>query len=230
MGAEVRRLLRIGNTPGVSAARNGQLFQTFSSKAISSRQPPLDVALASRAIVIRLLPTERELLPLDAPNMEKIARAFQPKLLMFRLENYTSVKTSQVSFKRVKHLTPRIRDHVQEMAAPMLGDAMLEDRLIAILGENDRDARIERSLEPEWLVVEALFDLCHKYLESKPDAFHILVGGVSSHINQSLEFRGEGIRLTARSAGSILKSLGIRTRRLGNLGFDFHVNLKNQNP
>ncbi len=215
MGAEVRRLLRIGNTPGVPAARNGRLFQTFSSKVISSRQPPLDVALASRAIVIRLLPTQKDLLPLDESNMEQIARAFQPKLLMFRLQNYASVKKSQVPFERLKGLTPRIRELVQGMAAPRLGQAMLEDKLIAILREDDREARIERSLEPEWLVVEALFDLCHKYMECD---YHIFVGGVSSHINKSLALRGEGISVTARSVGSVLKSLGIRTRRLGNLG------------
>lgn len=217
-GAEVRRLLRIGNTPGVAAARNGQLFSTFCSKVISSRLPPFDVALASRAIVIRLLPTQRDLFPLDETNMEKIAREFQPKLLMFRLRNCVSVKKSLVSFEKLRGLTPRIRDLAQGMAAPLLGDAIFEDRLFAILQEYDREARIERSLEPEWLVVEALFNLCHKDMGFSRNESALLVGGLSSHINEALAFRGEGIRVTARSVGSVLKSLGIRTRRLGNLG------------
>jgi len=218
MGAEVRRLLRIGNTPGVPAARNGQLFQTFSSKVISSRQPPLDVALASRAIVIRLLPTDKDLLPLDAPNMEQIARAFQPKLLMFRLQNYASIKKSQVSFESLKELTPRIRDLARGMAAPLLGEAMLEDKLFAILREYDREARVERSLEPEWLVVETLFDLCHQGLANNRMISEILVGGVSTHINKKLAIRGEDFRIGAKCVSGVLKCLGLRTRRLGNLG------------
>jgi energy-coupling factor transporter ATP-binding protein EcfA2 len=218
LGAEVRRLLRIGNMPGVPAARNGRLFQTFSSKVISSRQPPLDGALASRAILIRMLPTQKNLLPLDKSNMEQIARAFQPKLLMFRLQNYASVKKSQVAFERLKDLTPRMRDLVQGMAAPLLGQAMLEDKLISILREYDREARIDRSLEPEWLVVEALFDMCHQGAANNRIISETLVGGMAIHINQSLALRGEDISLTSRSVGGVLKGLGIRTRRLGNLG------------
>ena len=212
-GAEIRRFLRIGNTPGVPAARNGQLFQTFSSKVISSRQPPLDAALASRAIVIRMLPTQRELLPLDRSNVATIAKEFQPRLLMYRLINYMNVKNSQVPFEKVRHLTPRMRDLVQGLTAPLLGQPTIEDKLIAILGEFDLDARIERSLEPEWLVVEALFASWHKHIGS-----YFLVGGLCAQINSSLEFRGEDFRLKARSVGGVLKSLGLRTRKLGNLG------------
>lgn len=218
VGAEVRRLLRIGNSPGVPAARNGRLFQTFSSKVISSRQPPLDAALSSRAIVIRLLPTQKDLLPLDESSMEQIARAFQPRLLMFRLQNYDAVKRFQVSFEKVQDLTPRIRELVQVMAAPLLGQARHEDELIEIMREYDREARVERSLEPEWLVVEALFDLCHQGAANDRMISNVLVGGVASHINGSLALRGEGIRLSAKSVGSVLKGLGIRRRRLGSLG------------
>ena len=218
MGAEVRRLLRIGNSPGVPAARNGRLFQTFSSKVISSRQPPLDAALSSRAIVIRLLPTQKNLLPLTESSMEQIARAFQPRLLMFRLQNYEAVKRSQVSFEKVKDFTARIRELVQGMAAPLLGQAMHEDKLIEIMRESDQEARIERSLEPEWLVLEALFDLCHQGAANDRMISDILVGGVGAHVNKTLALRGEGLRMTAKSVGNVLKSLGIRTRRLGNHG------------
>jgi len=104
------------------------------------------------------------------------------------------------------------------MAAPLLGEAMLEDQVLEFLREHDREARIERCLEPEWLIIEALFDLCHKDTEFSGRGFHILVGGVSSRINEMLAFRGEGTRFSAKSVGSVLKSLGIRTRRLGSLG------------
>ena len=216
IGAEVRRLLRIGNVQGIPAARNGRLFQTFGPKVISSRQPPLDVALASRAITVRLLPTEKDLQPLHEVNIERVAREFQPPLLMFRCWNSEFVRNFEISFERLRGLTPRTRDLARGLAAPLLGETDLEDKLFAILREYDREARIERSLEPEWLVVEALFDLCHE--RSSSGGCGLLVGGLALHINQSLALRGENVSMTAKSAGGVLKSLGIQTHRLGNLG------------
>ena len=218
VGAEVRRLLRSGSTRGVPVARNGKLFDVYGPKMIASRQPPLDVALASRAIIIRLLPTQKNLLPLDEAAVERISSEFQPRLLMFRLQNHSRVKEYRISIQKLQGLNPRTRDLAQAMAAPLLGDAMLEDQLLALLREYDREARIDRCLEPEWLVVEALFDLCHEGIAKNRMISEILVGGVCFHINKSLASRGEGVRLKARSVGSLLKSLGIRTRRLGNLG------------
>jgi hypothetical protein len=218
MGAEVRRLLRNGSTQGVPVARNGKLFDVYGPKVIASRQPPPDVALASRAIIIRLLPTQKNLLPLDEAAMERISSAFQPRLFMYRLQNRSRVKEYRISVQKLQGLNPRTRDLAQAMAAPLLGEAMLEDKLFAILREYDREARVERSLEPEWLVVEALFDLCHEGIANNRRICEILVGGVSTRINKSLTFRGEDIRVTAKKVSGVLKGLGIRTRRLGNLG------------
>jgi len=220
MGTELRRLLRIGNTRGVFAARQGKLFSTFGSKALSSRQVSPDAALSSRAIVIGLLPTQENLLPLDEVAKELIAGEFQRKLLMFRLRNHSSVKKFRLPFENLKDLTPRIRDLAQGLAAPLLGDAELQSRLVAILREYDREAAIERSLEPEWLVAEALFKMCHYDCETsdRDSGSILLVGKLAEYVNDFLAFRGETMRLSARSAGAVLKSLGIRTRRLGNLG------------
>lgn len=218
MGSEVRRLLRNGSTRGVPVARNGKLFEVYGPKVIASRESPLDVALASRAIIIRLLPTQKNLLPLDEAAEERISSEFQPRLLMYRLQNHSCVKEYRISVQKVQGLNARTRDLAQAMAAPLLGEAMLEDQLLEILREYDRESRADLCLEPEWLVVEAVFDLCHEGIANNRMISEILVGGVCFHINKLLASRGEGVRLTARSVGSLLKSLGIRTRRLGNLG------------
>jgi hypothetical protein len=221
MGDEVLRLLRAGSTPGVPTARNGQLYSTFGHKVISSRQPPIDAALASRALLIRLLPTRKNVLPLDAAAMGRVAKAFQPKLLMFRLKSHSSVRKFRIPFGDMEDLTPRMADLANGMAAPLLGDAVSEAKLLTVLREHDRDARIERCLEPEWLAVEALFDLSHQGAATNRMISNMLVGGVSAYVNKTMASRGEDLRFSARGVGGILKGLGIPTRRLGNLGRGF---------
>jgi len=104
----------------------------------------------------------------------------------------------------------------------LLGDTNLEADLIDGLGQQDCDARVHQSLEPEWLVVEALFALCHpegvqaNHLE--PKACAVLVGGISETINHRMSQRGEDLRLTAKRTGLVLRALGIRTKLLGKLG------------
>ena len=56
-----------------------------------------DVLAASRAIVIRLLPTQRDLLPLDEAAMELMAGEFQPRLLTYCLQSRLSVNKYKIS-------------------------------------------------------------------------------------------------------------------------------------
>ena len=112
-------------------------------------------------------------------------------------------------------------DLANGMAAPLLGDAVSKAKLLTVLREHDRDARIERCLEPEWLVVEALFDLSHQGAATNRMISDMLVGGVSAYVNKTMVSRGEDLRFSARGVGGVLKGLGIPTRRLGNLGRGF---------
>jgi len=215
---DMLRLLRTGSVPSVPAARNGQLFTTFGAKVIASRQPPVDTALASRALLIRMFPTPKNLMPLDQAAIERIADQFQPRLLMFRLKNHSRVESFQIQSVLLESLSPRMKDLARALAAPLCGNKEYTETLLAILREHDRDAAIERCLEPEWLVVEALFRLCHKGMADDRLISEMTVGWVADHINGMLEFRGEDLKFTARKVGATLKSLGIKTQLLGNIG------------
>ena len=61
-----------------------------------------DALAASRAIVIRLLPTQRDLLPLDEAAMELIAAEFQPRLLTYCLQSPLIRQQIQDLFTRCK--------------------------------------------------------------------------------------------------------------------------------
>jgi hypothetical protein len=218
---QTQRILRIGNSQGTSVIRNGRAFDPYCVKVLASRQPPPDAALGSRSIIIGMLPSRRPLMGLDDVTRDRIAEKFQRELLMFRLQNFHSLHTSLDFSSRTQDLTPRIRDIAHALARPLLGDVELETDLISMLEQQDRDARIQRTLEPEWLVLEALFSLCHPRPRGDglvPKATGILVGGIADQVNQAMADRGEDVRLSAKKTGLILRALGFRTKSLGKLG------------
>ena len=90
--AELLRLLRTGSGPGVPAFSNGQGFSTCCPKVVASRQPLGEAALLSRGLIVSLLPTDDDLLPLDQAAMTQITADLQGKLLMFRLQNLHALK------------------------------------------------------------------------------------------------------------------------------------------
>jgi len=137
---------------------------------------------------------------------------------MMRLNNYAAVKNHCVSPMDLKGLSPRAKQIARALTAPLLGEAESTSRLLRILGEHDDEARIERSLEPEWLVAEALFSVCHEGMEKGYLVSEIFVGGVAVEINRRLQTRSEEIRLKAKKVGLVLKSLGLRTILLGRMG------------
>ena len=190
--AELCRLLRSGSLPGVPTFRNGQRFSTYGLKVISSRQPLADTALLSRGLIINLLPTDDDLLPLDEAAMQQIAKQYQAKLLMFRLKNHMAVKKFRLPPNALQGLSPRTKQIARALTAPLLGDPASTAELLAIVGERDEEARIERSLEPEWLVAECLFSLVHEGMERGHLVSQILVGGVAASIQPGARKSGRG--------------------------------------
>ncbi len=216
--SEILRLLRTGSTCGIPAVRNGRLYSTTGFKVIASRHLPDDTALTGRAVTVSILPSLKELRPLTSVEMRRIAEEFQPRLLMFRLTRYPVVRDFRMPSCNLDDMTPRARQLARVLTAPLQGDEQAQADLIAVLRECDRETQVERFLEPEWLVEEALFAIAHEQLPNGEQRYAILVGGIAEDVNGDLKRRGEDFRLSARRVGAVLKSLGIKTERIGNLG------------
>ncbi len=216
--SDILRLLRTGSTRGIPVVRNGRIYSTYGFKVICSRQLPDDTALSSRAIALSILPSLKELKPLTGEEMRRITEEFQPRLLVFRLTHYPAVRDFRMQSCNLDDMTPRGRQLARVLTAPLAGDEQEQVDLIALLQERDREARVERCLELEWLGVEALFGICHEQLPHGGRVSEILMGGVANQINETLKYRGDDSRLKARKAGAIVKSLGIKSETLGNLG------------
>lgn len=215
---QIYKFLRLGTSPGAQTLRNGRKFSVFGFKLIASRQPSHDQALMSRAVVIPMLPTAKDLKPLPDTELDEIARRFQPRLLRYRLSNRENVSKFCLPEELVKDLTPRARQMARTLSAPLEQDPERTRAVLDRLAAQDQAAKVDRSLEPEWLVAESLFRLSHRIGRNGSRWSEITVGGVANDINYWLKWRGETLRLSPKKVGVVMASLGIQTERLGNLG------------
>jgi hypothetical protein len=220
---ELLRLLRTGSTPRVPTFRNGRPFSNFGVKIIASRQPIADAALSSRGLIISLLPTTGDTPPLDEATLQKVEQEFQPKLCMFRLQNHEAVKNFSNFPDTFNGLIPRMRQIARALVSPLLGVESYTSEFLEVLVDYDGEARIDRSLEPEWLVAEALMAVCHDGDKGGRFMLGMLVGDVANEVNQKLKDRHEDLRLSAKKVGMVLKALGLCTTRLGRSGRGFMI-------
>lgn len=133
----------------------------------------------------------------------------QNRLLMYRLQNFAQVRSSQFD-------APKFSSSTREMAR-MLGRcivdaAALQARLLDLLRPRDDAERTEGTGRLEAVVVEALVVACHK----KRPSVH--VGQVAEIANAILSRSEESFQLNPKEVGAKLKQLGLRTTRLDSAG------------
>src|SRR5205814_1942230 len=87
--------------------------------------------------------------------------ALQPMLQMFRLLHYERIAASQ--YPGFLKFPPRLRDSARALAAPMLGNEELQERLAGALESQIHSMRFDRFAEPEWIVMVALYGLCSEF-------------------------------------------------------------------
>jgi hypothetical protein len=214
---DLQRLLRGGNRQGARVLCNGKAFENFGPKVIASRVPLNDAALVSRNINIVMNPSDRDMPSLDRDAEEKLSDALQPILEMFRLLHYVKVIASERP--GLLKFPPRLRDSARALAAAMLGNEELEERLAGALESQVHSLQFDRFNEPEWLVMLALYGLCHVV-----NSEHY-VQTVTEGTNRILRESGETHFYSPKKVGHILnKSLGFPTRRRGE-GYGFDLTL-----
>jgi hypothetical protein len=205
---DFQRLLRGGNRQGSRVLCHGKAFENFGPKVIASRVPLDDAALVSRNINIVMTPSDRDVPSLDPDAEEKLSDELQPMLEMFRLLHYLRVVASQdpVFLK----FPPRLRDNARALAAAMLGNEELQQRLAGALESQVDSMQFDRFNEPEWVVMLALYGFCHV---RKGDCY---VRELTDETNRILRENGEPRLYSPKKIGQILsKSLGFPTRRRG---------------
>jgi hypothetical protein len=209
LSPSAQKLLRAGSRRGAYILRNGRLVDTYCAKIISSPRH-LGLAVADAAVEIAISPSRRDLPVLDDQVQQQITDKFQPRLLGYRLRNYAKLRNSGFD---APQFTAPLRELVRSLCAGLVDAPELQSRIAALLQERDEEVRSDRAAEPESIVIEAALFFCHE-----KDTNSVLVGDVADAANAIFAGRGETIELKPRAAGEHLKSLGLRTCRLGKAG------------
>ncbi len=212
MNREIERLLRNGSTPGCMVGRASRLYDCFGAKVIASRQPSEDAALMSRAVVIGLAPSVRPV-SLEIDQLQAIADEFQPQLLGFRMEHYATARPMDAP-----HQTGRNKDLARALSLPLYCDPPLQQKLVQYFDKLALEHELDRLTEPEGLILLALMQVSHEYQLRDKYRQTITVGSIARRAVRISAIREDEYPLSAKRAGSILRSLGIKTEPLGNMG------------
>jgi len=203
----LRRLLRIGNTPGSLVLRHKQSWNVFGAKVICWRELPDDAALNSRCIILPMHAVNDPALRLpDDPQIVSAAAVLQSQLLYYRLSNYNNIAVGNVALN--EKFSAHARNLYFALAAPCIADEqshrfVLEYLRIHELGCGDSLSAVE------YAVLFALFHVAHL----PEDRGQLLTKEIAARANQYLQDQREHIQLQIRRVGSILTGFAFAQRR-----------------
>ncbi len=218
----LRHLLRMGTTRDVVAMRKNRTFHAYGAKVICFLEPPDDLALNSRCILVPMTEANRPnwTKPTD-PVLKQMAEELQQRLLQFRFEKYKAVRPPEVP--GAEELRPRARDLLNCLAAPSTDDP---DRCHFLLKffKYQNSVSQEPLSPPQNAVLAALFFMVHVHA----DADVVSVADLTGLVNEIREKEGVSLRLQPRKVGSVLTSLGFLSRRRTNKGWTVWLNKSDQ--
>jgi hypothetical protein len=201
---QFQRLLELTNSRDAQIIIKGRLLNASCSKVVCGEEswggsvpgwPALEIALP---LAPRFVPV------LTVAEQQRIKDEFQPKLQMFRLQNHKVARESMVSLYEVP-------ETAREMASTLVAGVAADERLTARLAEPLKKHFLAsgRQSELQNEVITVLLAVSH---ENKAT---VSVAEVTSRLNQLLEHHGQLLVLQPRAVGSILRTLGFPTQRLG---------------
>jgi hypothetical protein len=221
----LRRLLRIGNTPGSLALRHKQAWNVFGAKVICWRELPDDAALNSRCILLPMHGVNDPALRLpDDPEIVSAAEALQSQLLYFRLANYDNVAVRNVELKVA--LPARRRELYLALAAPCIDHEESHQFVLNYFRESSHAHGDDSLSAVEHAVIVALFLSAHM-----PEHHgQLLLKDIAARANSCLRDEGESFRLSVRHVGIIATSFGFSRRHRTTNGWRLLLEKSDQRP
>jgi hypothetical protein len=204
----VNKRLAAMQFPGFGISNRG-LRQVSGTTAIYVGDSELKSLFADAGVWIPVSPTLRCFSPQDEEREVATINTLQNQLLMYRLQNFAQVRSSQFDAPEFSGVT---REMARMLGRCIVDAADLQARLLDLLRPRDDAEWIERTDTLAAIVVEALVFFCH---ERKPS---VHVGEVAEVANAILSRNGEFLQLSPKEVGAKLKQLGFRTTRLGSAG------------
>jgi len=204
--AELQRFLCALNAYSGFIPRKGRLISVSFARVVCTEEPLNDDAFGGRAIKIPVTLTCRTLPLLDKRARQEIADEFQPKLLMYRLANYSRVAKCDFD---VPYFLPPVRELARFLGACGPDAPEFQQQIVALLKERNAEVQTDRSTNLCSFVVEAMLSLCHEFKRES-----VRVAEVADRVNTILSQRGEMLTLNAKAVGTRLSKLHLYTKRL----------------
>jgi hypothetical protein len=137
-------------------------------------------------------------------RIEEIAAKFQPQLLAYRLWNWVKVYNAGTSKST---FSPAIRNVTSALAACVIADEQLQQRVISLFEDDDEEERAHLCTEPRLVLVEVLLALVHMG-EQK-----LTMQQLASKMNALLRERGDFREYSPIEVGWKLRALSFVRRR-----------------
>lgn len=138
------------------------------------------------------------------------AQDLQNRLFSYRLISHDKVARSNF---RVSGFRPEFCAIAEVLGAVIVDNIELQKGIIELMGERDKQSRVDRSSGLHGMVVRAVLLHCHENEDSK-----LFVRQIAETVNQLYQEEGESSEVNSETVGHILKSLGLFTQRLGSSG------------
>jgi hypothetical protein len=200
----LNKLLAALQFPGFGISDRG-LRQVSGAAAIYVGDMELKSLFGDAGVWIPVSPMLRSFSTQDEEREVATINNLQNRLLMYRLQNFAQVRSSQFD-------APEFCGSTREMARALgrciVDAADLQARFLNLLNPRDDAERTEGTRRLEAVVVEALVVVCHE----KSPSVH--VGQVADLANAILSRSGESFQLSPKEVGAKMKHLGFRTTRL----------------
>jgi hypothetical protein len=207
---QLYRLIRAITRPHALTLQKGQLRHISCSAVICTGEPLTDEWLVDDLIQVALAPSGGHFPIVDPQYLNDTGCELQAQLLQYRLHNFPKVRASTFDAPRLAYPTRHV---ARTLGACLVDDPTAESRITSLLQDDDADSRVRDSTRISSVVIEAALFLCH---EKKRSA--ALVGELASISNGIFKGRDETIELEARAVGSILRSVGLFSQRIGSAG------------
>lgn len=205
----MRELLNASKRARHFVMQNGKFVEPFSPVVLQFDKPIDEL----EGIGLPVWPRRQNPQLLERETEGKLAEQFQPRLLAFRLANFTPTRKS--SFEAPELNSP-IGDAARSLGACFSNDPELQAEIVSLLRTYDTHARVVQATNPEALVLEALLFHVH---DAKGDrSASVYVGDIAHTIKLICNDRGNPIRLSPRAVGEILGSMGFKTEKLDRYG------------
>lgn len=199
---KLMRILCVSKYRGVYLPGNrGTVINPYGPKAIfRGNDAPGD--LDDGAIHVSVTPSQLEVSAFDELMQEEIANQFQPRLLMYRLNNLQKVCRYKMDGSG---FTVATRPLARTLGMCFPDDLKLAQDTVQLLGPQDEELRGQMSRKVHYAITEVLWGLIHQAKKRE-----VKVNELSKDVNALLQSRGETIEYSAEEIGWKLKSMNIR--------------------